>query len=87
MAEKFQIGDRISFYGGAKGRGNHVTAYAEVSKVNRKTVELVEIAPSYSPGTRWICSKVWLEEKLTPRGMTIRDFNSRFYCWSEAKTG
>lgn len=85
--EKFQIGDRISFYHGSRGRSNHVTAYAEVVKVNRKTVELVEIAPSYAPGTRWICSKGWLEEKLTPRGLTIRDFNVRFYGEEALKTG
>ena len=77
--EKFEIGDRVSFYHRSRGRGSHVTAYAQVAKVNRKTIEMVEIQPSYSPGTRWLVGKGWLEEQLTPRGLTIGGYNEKFY--------
>jgi len=46
-------GDKITFLCNGSGRGGHFNVYAEVTKVNRKTLDAVELPRSYRPGTRW----------------------------------
>lgn len=74
----FEVGDKISFYCGGRGRGGHVVAFCEVIKLNRKTVLLEEIQGSYSKGQKWRCNREWLLENLTARGMTIQGYNVKF---------
>lgn len=77
MIEKFAIGDKVSFYCTGTGRGGHNTAYCEVIKINRKSVDLQEMKPSYKPGQIWRCNVEWLMERLTPRGMTHPGYNEK----------
>lgn len=69
------IGDQISFYCGGQGRGGHNVALCTVTKVNRKSVVLVENTHSYKPGQQWRVGQSWLMENLTARGMTVPGYN------------
>jgi len=46
-------GDNIGFLCNGRGRGGHYSVRAKVTKVNRKTLQAIEIETSYSPGTPW----------------------------------
>jgi len=48
-----KINDKVEFTCNGSGRGGHYHVTAVVSKINRKTVDLVEADRSYRPGTRW----------------------------------
>ena len=73
--ENFKVGDKISFYGNARGRGGHNTVFGVVTKINRKTVIIEETKSSYSPGTLWTCNKEWLIQNITAKGMTHEGYN------------
>lgn len=49
--QALEIDDKV-FIGGVRGRGGH-GAYMVVTKVNKKSVEAVEVKGSYKPGTPW----------------------------------
>ncbi len=51
--QQLKVGDFFQFTCSGRGRGNHCTAYAKVTKVNRKTVDALEQPRSYRPGTPW----------------------------------
>lgn len=51
-----KVGDEVEFTGNASGRGGHSTVTGKVSKVNRKTFEVIEGERSYRPGTLWSLS-------------------------------
>lgn len=72
---EYELGQKIAFYCGGRHRGGHVAAFAEVTKINRKTVQLTECKPSYSPGQIWVCNKEWLIQNLVSRGMHSSDYN------------
>jgi hypothetical protein len=48
-----KVGDKLQFLCNGKGRGGHYQVTVRVKKVNRKTIEAVELARSYTPGTQW----------------------------------
>lgn len=48
-----KIGDIIEFTCSGSGRGGHYYVRAEVTKVNRKTVNATELPKSYRPGSLW----------------------------------
>lgn len=48
-----QKGDVVEFLCNGRGRGGHVRVFAEVTKVNRKTFDAIELPRSYAQGTRW----------------------------------
>lgn len=60
----FSAGQKIAFYCGGRGRGGHVVAFATVTKLNRKTVVLIEDACSYGSGTAWRCGMDWLKQNI-----------------------
>ena len=74
----FSLDDQIAFYCGGRGRGGHVVAHCKITKINRKTIVLEEVSNSYMPGQQWRCNPEWLRDNLTPKGMTIPDYNINF---------
>ena len=74
----YYIDQKIAFYVGHREcsrRGGHVAAFAKVVKINKKTVVLEEITPSYSPGFKWVWNKEYLLENLVSRGMHTSEWN------------
>lgn len=52
-SRELKVGDRISFTCNGRGRGGHCSVSAKVTKINRKTFQALEMARSYTPGTKW----------------------------------
>lgn len=48
-----KVGNIIQFICNGKGRGNHYSVTALVTKLNRKTFDCTEQPRSYAPGTLW----------------------------------
>ena len=56
-SESPKVGDTAGFMCNGRGRGGHFSVTAKITKVNSKTLKLVESPGSYSPGTRWNVDK------------------------------
>ena len=51
--EEPKVGDTVGFTCNGRGRGGHYRVTAKITKVNPKTLKLIEALNSYSPGTLW----------------------------------
>lgn len=61
-----RIGDRFEFTCNGSGRGGHYGVTANITKINRKTVDATEAERSYSPGTRWRVRMTQINEVILP---------------------
>ena len=52
-----KVGDSIQFTCNGRGRGGHCNVTARITKVNAKTLKVIESLGSYTPGTSWSVSR------------------------------
>ena len=50
---KLKVNDNVQFTCNGRGRGGHYSVFGVVTKVNRKTIRVVERKGSYRPGQIW----------------------------------